>query len=251
LRLLGDFHVENEIMKRLLLTGTALVLLVGSASAADLLDEVYVPSAGGGYDWTGFYLGVNAGVGIINTTFSEPNENIAYGSIDYSDWGGTAGVTAGANFQSGSVVWGIEGDLNWSGLGISYYDEYWDSQHDRSWDWFATLRLRGGIAVDNTLFFATAGVAAVGVNYVGTYDPDSYDACNDDNYNFCLSETQFGLAVGMGVEHAVTENISVKLEGLWIGLPTAEVPDGAYPDDYEYLLTSNAMIARAGVNFHF
>ncbi|MBN9317021.1 MAG: porin family protein [Devosia sp.] len=227
----------------------ALLLTTSASYAADLMDEVYVPDVAAGVeDWSGFYVGGTVGGGLFSSTFSDFDENISYGSVDLSDWGFSAGGTVGMNAQFGSGVVGIEADLNWSNLGASFYDNLYDTDHERMWDWYSTVRLRAGLAVDKTLFYATAGLAAVQVNFKGDYSPEN-DCGDYDGY--CLEELQFGLAAGVGVEYMVSDNVSVKVEGLYVGLPTTYVDDD-YDDDVDaYAVSSSAAIVRAGFNFHF
>jgi hypothetical protein len=44
---------------------------------------------------------------------------------------------------------------------------------------------------------------------------------------------------------------STKLEGLWIGLPIDAVDDIKANDEDNYHITSNAAMARLGLNLHF
>jgi outer membrane immunogenic protein len=145
-------------------------------------------------------------------------------------------------------VFGLEGDINWSGFGSDFNDVTYGTQHTRDWEWFSTLRLRAGLTTGDALFYATGGVAAVGVNFKGDYDPEN--DCGD-YYGYCLNETQFGLALGGGVEYAFTENMSVKLEGLWIGLPSTAVDDPYNADTDAYTVSSSVAMVRAGLNFSF
>ena len=237
-------------MRRTILVGLATALLgTTSVQAADALTSLYSPTpAAQSFDWSGAYIGVVGGLGMWNSTFSDFDENMSYGSVDLSGWGGSLGATMGYNVQMGSVVVGVEGDVNWSNLGASFYDNNYDAQHDRVWNWYSTLRLRAGLAQDNALFYATAGLAAVGVDFVGDDSPPN--ACGDD-YGYCLDETVLGLALGGGVEMEVADNMSVKLEGLYIGLPTSYADDEYAGDEDAYAVSSSAFIARAGLNWRF
>ncbi len=96
------------VMKKLLLASVGLVALgVASASAADLPRREAMPTKAPAYvsqmyNWTGAYVGINGGYGFN-------------GSNGADGW--TAGGTVGYNWQSGGpLVWGIEGDLNWSDI---------------------------------------------------------------------------------------------------------------------------------------
>ena len=237
-------------MRRIVLVGLATALLgTTSVQAADALTSLYSPTpAAQSFDWSGAYIGVVGGLGMWNSTFSDFDEEISYDGVDLSGWGGSLGATVGYNVQMGSMVVGVEGDVNWSNFGVSFYDDSYGTQHDRAWNWYSTLRLRAGLAHDNTLVYATAGLAAVGVDFVGDYNPTN--ACGT-YWGYCLDETVLGLALGGGVEMEVADSMSVKLEGLYIGLPTSYA-DEVYEDvEDAYAVSSSAFIARAGLNWRF
>ena len=110
-------------MKKYLLA-TALVGL-GSAPtlAADLAARPYTkaPALAAVYDWTGFYIGVNAGVGIGRDRFQ--HDLLAAGSpysFYTSPQGGFGGGQIGYNWQTGSmlgpIVFGVEADIQGAGL---------------------------------------------------------------------------------------------------------------------------------------
>lgn len=221
----------------------------GGASAADAVVYDGPPVAvNDSFNWSGVYVGLVGSAGLFDSTMSDSNENISYGSYDLSDWGWSGGVTLGYNQQFGNAVIGVEGDINWSGFDSDSYDDPYDTQHDRSWDWYSTLRLRAGLAMDRTMIYATGGVAFVGIDFKGDYDPSN--ACGD-YYGYCLDETVVGVALGGGVEHAFTDNISVKGELMWIGLPD-EAVDDEYNDDVDnYHVKSSVTMARIGINYRF
>ena len=78
---------------------------------------------------------------------------------------GTVGVTAGYNYQFGHTVLGIEGDFNWANVdktkpfALEQTMTHAAAATRFKMDEFATLRARGGLALDQTLIYATAGVA--------------------------------------------------------------------------------------------
>src|SRR6202789_2641975 len=108
-------------MKRILLSTASLgiMALMSPALAADL-PYAKAPSATASvYDWTGVYVGAFGGGG-----YGNHNVNNAIGqavpfadfSANYSSTGGIGGGEIGYNWQSGSFVVGIEGDLAWTGI---------------------------------------------------------------------------------------------------------------------------------------
>ena len=102
-------------MRRVLLTTISLLAFTATgAVAADLPRAMpakapaYVPV---GYNWTGFYLGINGGYGWGRSRWS------GFGtSADPS--GGMVGGTAGYNWQALGSPWvfGLEGDIDWSNM---------------------------------------------------------------------------------------------------------------------------------------
>ncbi|MCV5185543.1 outer membrane beta-barrel protein, partial [Escherichia coli] len=78
-----------------------------------------------------------------------------------------------------------------------------------SLDWFGTVRGRLGYAFDRWLVYGTGGFAYGG----GSRSP--YAA----SYPYTLPDTaRIGYALGGGVEYALTDHISVKVEGLYVDL---------------------------------
>src|SRR5690242_20843085 len=104
-------------MKKLVLAGIAMLVLgVASASAADIQRRQALPAKAPvymapPYNWTGFYVGINGGGGWGRSDFSDP---FATGSFNTS--GGLVGGTVGYNWQMGQVVFGLEGDVDWSDI---------------------------------------------------------------------------------------------------------------------------------------
>jgi len=216
----------------------ALICLTIPATAADFFAEADAPAQ----NWDGFYAGIVAGGGLLSETTTEHGMSIYGGGASESEFGGLAGGTIGFNVQSGAAVYGLEADLQatWLGTDQTFADTV--TVNRSSWDWLATVRARGGIAVDSVLAYATAGVAVVSTDYfygrsdliAGMYAESS--------------GVQYGLTAGVGVEYALGDNMSVKAEYLYLGLPsqTASTDFGEIVD-----FVSSANIARVGLNFHF
>ncbi|MER8849690.1 porin family protein, partial [Mesorhizobium australicum] len=94
-------------MKTILLATTILTVVSGSAYAADAIVSEPVPVAAS-FDWTGAYIGVNAGGGF--GTFNLAPSGGGPGSIDLDASGFLGGVQAGYNWQVGQFVYGVEAD---------------------------------------------------------------------------------------------------------------------------------------------
>ncbi|MGG6897623.1 outer membrane protein [Rhizobium sp. BR 315] len=168
---------------KLFVVGALASFLAAPALAADLTYEHSAPAAEQGYsayDWSGFYLGAQGGYVWNKGTGLGTGRNLD---------DGTAGVHAGYNFQSGNIVYGIENDFNYS----------FKDKKETNLEWDASGRARVGYALDRTLFFATAGVAAAG----GKVDVPAVGKKDD---------ILIGWTAGSGIEHAVTGNVIVRGE---------------------------------------
>jgi outer membrane immunogenic protein len=236
-------------MKKILLASVALFGFAGVASAADLPARVApaapMIAAVPVFTWTGFYVGVNAGYGW--NTNDERYYDTTLGIVvdNSSDGGFVGGGQIGYNMQFGSFVVGVETDLQYADIGGSnntyvggvYYG-------DRSGDaWFGTVRARAGVAFDRALIYATGGFAYGDVGHGSSTFGDpllgTYYASNDD--------VNTGWTLGGGVEYAFTNNLTMKVEGLYVNLDTENNYTGIYAD------RDNAEfgVVRAGLNFKF
>jgi outer membrane immunogenic protein len=234
------------MLKKFLITSAVLVLPIG-AYAADLPVKAapYAPMPAA-YNWTGGYVGINAGYGLGNTVIDDKDCSFSCSSQTLSPSGFTIGGTLGYNYQMGHTVLGVEGDWNWINASKTYTDLNWSSVHNAKIDSFGTIRGRAGLAVDRTLVYVTAGVAFVNQS-VSVYDPDG------DPGGFRLSETKAGLAVGAGTEFAISGNWTAKLEYLYIAMPAVEKiqDNNCNSASCTFNVKTDLQVARAGINYRF
>jgi outer membrane immunogenic protein len=209
-------------MKKYLLA-TALVGL-GSAPtiAADLAARPYTkaPALAAVYDWTGFYIGVNAGVGLGRNRLQ--HDWIGAGtpySFYTSPQGGFGGGQVGYNWQTGSVlgpiVFGVEADIQGAGLSddrTNFGVLGVNTAYRQKLDWFGTARGRIGIANGPVLSYVTAGYA------FGNVKTDATQSALGVNSTFSTDRTQSGWVVGSGVEAALGGNWIGKIEYLYLNL---------------------------------
>ena len=205
-----------------LAAAAAFIVGAPAAFAADMpiaqapMEATVIESAS--YDWSGFYVGVYGGY-----AFGEFDDAFA-GTGDAE--GGMAGGTLGYNMQfGGNWVAGIEVDGGWAGI----EDDVTGT--DFNIDWTSTARGRIGYAFDNFLVYATGGAAIAGIEVDGA----GAGGADDD--------TRLGYAVGGGVEAALTDNISGKIEYQYIDLGDEEID--TVPVDF------NAHTVKAGINYRF
>jgi opacity protein-like surface antigen len=104
------------------------------------------------------------------------------------------GLHAGYNFQRGDIVFGVEGDVDFSD-DINY---------------LASIRARLGVAQDNWLLYITGGVAFIDMDHDFSIS-DSYGK----KFSFSDSDNETGWVVGGGFEKKLSPSLSVGLEGLY------------------------------------
>lgn len=188
-------------IRRTALTATMLLAWGGCALAADpVYEEPVVASV---YDWSGVYLGLQAGYGWADadvTIFTNPP---LVGTADLD--GAFAGALAGYNFQSGNFVFGVEGDINKSWIEL-------DDDGDAEIDWFGSVRGRVGYAWDRTLLFGTAGIAFA--------HGEVSTVVEDDDMSFT------GWTAGLGAEHAFTDNWLGRAEYRYYDFGTEDITRG-------------------------
>jgi outer membrane immunogenic protein len=182
-------------------------------------------------NWTGFYVGLNAGYG-----FGRSDWDPLVVSANPSPKGFLAGFTAGYNYQSGVWVWGLEGDLDFSTIKGSTACGVATCETKNSW--LGTARARLGYAGwGNWLLYGTGG-AAVG------------DIKASNSLVGTATANKIGWAAGLGAEYAMWSNWTLKAEYLYVdlGSATCDVSCAAFVGDK---VTFKANILRAGVNYRF
>ncbi len=169
-------------------------------------------------DWNNFYVGGVGTIGVMSSDIS--NSEGFFGAASQANWGGGIGGTVGKNWQSDSFVWGLEADGSWVDFKNSLTSTVCCTETQlisTKWGWYATMRARMGLDVDDTLFYATGGVALVGVKTrASETDTEGGEAFGP----LPESKTEVGIALGAGVERRISDNLSFKAEFLYIGLPS-------------------------------
>lgn len=195
-------------MKTYLLAAVAVFAMSQVAHAAD-----FIPDAG--YDWTGVYAGLNAGYAWTDTSGTDIDGwTVIDGETINADGGAfVGGAQLGYNWQSNSLVGGVETDINYVGgsdTGTTVSAPF-DNHVESDGGFLGTLRLRAGFAADRFLVYGTGGLA---FGDIGTHWYDNGGTFGLDTG----SNMRVGWAAGAGVEYAVTDSASVKLEYLHFDL---------------------------------
>jgi len=237
-----------------LLAGTAAVAFVATAaSAADLPSRVApapIVAAVPVFTWTGFYVGVNAGYGWNtndNGTFVDPVTGVVVNGSD-DDGGFVGGAQVGYNYQIGAFVLGVETDIQYAdhigGRDRGFVPGVAGFRDDSDGNWFGTVRARAGVAFDRALIYVTGGLA---YGDIASGRSVFVDPVTGDTFFGSESDVNTGWTLGGGVEYAFTNNLTAKVEGLYVNLDTEDNVFGfsGNRDNTEF------GVIRAGLNFKF
>ena len=280
------------MMKTVLMSAIALGAMAVTASAADMPVRgpamAPAPYVAPVFTWTGFYIGVNAG-GALRGNGSCPgfyNYNSSTGVIGarVSDFGPacnsdqtafTGGAQAGFNWQLGSVVYGLEGDVNWVGndtkrgfvnyaykLGGANGTNYtYSLDSDPQSSVLGSIRGRLGWSFDRALLYVTGGAA-----FRNNSGNDVIYAYNSSNalvatYTANSDRSSVGWSLGGGLEWAFTNNVSLKLEYLHsqfnrdngtyltpVLTPSTVFSSYAFRNDHS---SDSIDLVRFGINYRF
>ncbi len=226
--------VQSVAVKKLLCHTLAVIALASAehARAADLSAALYVKAPPKtDTDWTGFYLGANAGAAIGNSAWSATQPGGApnlTGALDlfraYDGFNGAGsqfgGLTAGYNYMLPSrIVLGVETDVSFAstlGAGQAFASPaIGAANYNDTVNLFGTVRGRVGYDYNHWLYYATGGFA-------WTYDQFTRTAIvsgTASNPPSGAIETKFGprtgWTVGVGVEAPVAPGWTVKGEYLY------------------------------------
>jgi outer membrane immunogenic protein len=235
----------------------AAVSAAGSAvaCAADLPVRVYTKAAPAAavFDWTGGYVGVNVGVAVGGEGRSGLDilaNGGAFETFNLASAGVVAGGQAGYNYQFGDWVVGAEADIQ--GIGnethrncILLCTAGSSASLSQDMPWFGTVRGRVGYATGPILNYVTGGFA-----YGGVRTSDN-EIIPGGAGSVAFNRTKTGFALGSGIEAAIGDRWTAKIEYLYLDLgsnaDTFTIAGGTHVLKTE----ARESVFRAGANYRF
>ncbi|MFJ5368519.1 outer membrane protein [Bosea sp. CER48] len=180
-------------------------LLTGAAGAADLRGVALppAPELPAFYSWTGAYAGVQGGYswGSNRVRIGAPTGPYTPTSFRIDDDSAFGGAQAGFNYQFGSIVLGVEGDVEavnsrsrFEGVGLA---------GRVSQDWQGSARLRIGYAFDRLMIYGTGGASFT------EYERRVFGPAG---FGERLTSARTGWNLGAGVNFAFTDNVILGVE---------------------------------------
>lgn len=204
--------LKNTLVSLALLSSVAAVARVEAADLGSNRSSYSTPMLTA--NWAGLYAGAHIGYGFGRSRNADMN-------------GFIGGLHLGFNLQTDRLVYGVEGDFNYSGVD---YRGFTDTFRQK---WTGSLRGRVGYAYDRFLPFFTGGFDFSNAHMKG-------GGAKADN-------THAGFVVGVGAEAMVTEKISATVQLLHHrnGAKTYNILPGARSAN----IVTNEL--RIGFNYRF
>lgn len=228
----------------------AVIALVSGLSVSALTTPAEAQSA---RTWEGFYLGAHVGYGDMDAdgTFN-PGSTVDLGDLDMS--GVLGGAQLGYNYDTGSVVVGIEADLSFIYESDDAFAPTSTDNASGDLDLLASVRGRVGVPVDqarDVLVYGTLGVA------YRKAEVEVFDGIRGeiDTLSQRIDFDDFGPVFGGGVEWAASDRVSLRLEGLYYAFnlfsdreKSITLSAAGSADNVEF---GDAWAIRVGVNYRF
>jgi len=247
-------------MKRAITLGIGALALAATTlptSAADLgarpIAKAPIAAPIALYNWSGFYIGGHVGGlwGDKDWTDVTAPPVVPLGSHDVS--GFLAGGQVGFNYQVGTWVFGIEGQVSWTdangdhacatALGVVLVTCSTDM------NWVGTVAGRIGYAFNNVLLYAKGGAAFADEDF--TITPSALGLLVLSNFS-TVGHTRSGWMVGAGIEYGFTPNWSAKIEYNYMdfGSETFSFADPVFGPTL-INIDQQVHVVKAGVNYRF
>ena len=258
------------------LTSIALAVAIPVFAGPMPMAEKNVTPMAPSCDWTGLYIGVNAGVTEFKSDFTDVNDWENRATSSYEKPAFIGGGQIGYNYQWQDLVIGIEADFSglagakngtfrYNGEEAGHGEDGFENEGFDDYakvDFMATLRGRIGISLlDNKalLYFTAGGAYAHGKwdDYYHYYD----ELLNEADWRG--DDWRWGWVGGFGFEYAFNCHWSFRAEGLytWLEDDTTGIngPDGSryvaggsrYPNSWNVRFNDELFSYRVGINYKF
>ena len=273
-------------MNRFLGIVAALALLAGAARAADLPVKAPPPPVAVA-DWSGFYIGGDAGFRATQTDYTTTNQTfagvpagpfapgacVALGCVfdqQMRELSGRVGVYGGYNWQvAKSWLLGVEGDWGWADASSTEANclhpatdctgRAADTFVVRS-TWDGSVRGRAGwLATPTLLLYATGGAAWIHVDATSNCSTSPAGAfCAPGGFSPAVitnSADKVGWTAGGGIEAMISPNLLVRGELRYADYGRIHNSDlrtiGGVPFIVSYDLKTTSSLAKVGIAYKF
>lgn len=242
--------------KYLLSTISALVLGSGSVFAADLIPDIKAPPPVPLFNWSGFYVGTHIGSAWGSNNWYDRFD----GTFSTSYWtsGVLAGAHAGWNYQTGPVVLGVEGNLDYTNArgsssvvnAIGPGGFAGTASLSTETNWVATVVGRAGVTTGPVLYYLVGGWALHSSEHTASALFPGPVVFGGGSLAQTIRDTGSGYVLGFGGEFSVWQNFSAKLEYNYLDFGEKSL---AFPgiDNSPVKLDQQIHVVKLGISYLF
>ena len=219
-------------MHRLTLASAGfLTALAAPAFAAD--PTVDLPMTAPGFDWTGYYAGLQAGYGWGQSDITGTDGGPFSVTPDIN--GGFVGGHVAGLWQFDQAVIGAEADLNYASINGTA-EAGPGNVFGTDIKWFGSVNAKAGYAMDRVLVYGIGGIAFAGI-----------ETSQAAGAAFASTRTSVGWTVGAGVDYALTDQFVLGAQYRYydFGSEHFDAPDAFVDRD------QNVKLNTVGINLSY
>jgi len=193
--------------------------------------------------WSGVYVGAQVDYGWGRARLPEARPSAGHAtSFNITQTDGITGAVHGSyNFKTGAWIVGGEAELGRANANAEIpawaFGGYGKSDIDSQ----GMARLRAGYAIDNTLYYATGGLA-IAHTQASFSDMPAFDS---------NSETKNGWTLGVGAERALTDKWTTRVEYRYADFGRFADPNAATNAGWKDYNNITEHVIRLGFNYKF
>ena len=185
---------------------------------------------------------ISAAISAAVTASSSWGDPFGGGNNNFNDWGFLGGAQVGANAQFNRLVLGLEGDFSWTNINNKGTDSIGDGLNTNL-QWTSTVTGRVGAAFDRLLVYGKGGLALA---------EDQSTLTDFTGTSASNSLLRTGWTAGAGLEYAIDQNWSAKVEYDYLGFGSQAMN---FTTPALGTVSSNTSLnvqeIKAGLNFRF
>ena len=220
------------------------------------------------YDWEGPYVGAFLAGAFFEVEMSDITDNITNDSPTTNALVPAYGINGGYNWipRNDNLLLGVELEIQGGHTTeqlVRFNAEGTSGQlYENSISSMTSIKGRVGVINDNLLVYMSGGPTWAKVNYVAkALDSNSLGQSCDDIICAKTTDQLLGMTVGVGMEYAIREAVTLRFEIAHINLPTAsatilnqndtDLCSTAAADDCAAFFSSRSTQIQFGVNYKF
>ena len=186
--------MEKSFKRGLFAAASALTLVIAISGTARGADAVMAT----GPDWTGFYIGANAGGGAVVNEIEIPGLGAGnFNGIGGEGWLGS--IMAGYNHQMNNIVLGLQGEVGYN-----------DLRTELNIPGLATIDAQPGLVASASVRAGLLVTPETLAYIIGGYSYSEYKT--KTSFLGSFNETYDGFHIGGGLEAMISPNATVRVE---------------------------------------